>query len=58
MIAIIGQLMGIALLFFNRVLAAIFFACDGVAFVWLIVILIKERQQEKKEMDEHDYRDY
>ncbi|MFC3883840.1 hypothetical protein ACFOU2_10130 [Bacillus songklensis] len=57
-IAIVGQLAGIVLLFIDKQKALGFFIIYGIGLVLLLVVLMIERKKEKKEEDEHDYRDY
>ena len=57
-IVTVGQLVGVGLFFVNIVVAIYFYAFVVVAFITLMILLIIERVNEKKEDDEHDYRDY
>lgn len=57
-VALIGQVVGIVLLFFNVLLAVIFYILYGMAIVALIIVLIMERDKEKEEDDKNDYSDY
>ncbi|MFE7063832.1 hypothetical protein ACFVAD_16965 [Sutcliffiella sp. NPDC057660] len=57
-VALIGQVVGIVLLFFNVMLAVIFYILYGMAIVALFIVLIVERDKEKEEDDKNDYSDY
>ncbi|WP_417898308.1 hypothetical protein ABN702_19145 [Bacillus haimaensis] len=57
-VALIGQVVGIVLLFFNVLLAVIFYILYGMAIVALFIVLIMERDKEKEEDDKNDYSDY
>lgn len=57
-VALIGQVVGIVLLFFNVLLAVIFYILYGLAIVALFIVLIMERDKEKEEDDKNDYSDY
>ncbi|MCA1321952.1 hypothetical protein LC085_18820 [Bacillus tianshenii] len=57
-IALIGQVVGIVLVFFNILLAVIFYILYGLAIVALFIVLIMERDKEKEEDDKNDYSDY
>ncbi|MFC0272126.1 hypothetical protein ACFFIX_11750 [Metabacillus herbersteinensis] len=56
--AVVTQLTGILFLFINIHIAAILFIIYGIALIGLLIVFIKNRYDEKKEDDEHDYRDY
>jgi hypothetical protein len=56
--AVVGQLIGMVLLFVDQKKAVLFFIVYGVALGLLLMLLIVERRKEKKEDDERDYRDY
>ena len=57
-VALIGQVVGIVLVFFNVLLAVIFYILYGLAVVALFIVLIMERDKEKEEDDKNDYSDY
>lgn len=57
-VALIGQVVGIVLIFFNVLLAVIFYILYGLAVVALFIVLILERDKEKEEDDKNDYSDY
>jgi ABC-type transport system involved in cytochrome bd biosynthesis fused ATPase/permease subunit len=57
-VALIGQVVGIVLLFFNVLLAVIFYILYGMAIIALFIVLIMERDKEKEEDDKSDYSDY
>jgi len=57
-IAVIAQLTGVVYLFIHIETAIMLFIVYGAAFVLLIGVLVKERLKEKKEEEDHDYRDY
>lgn len=57
-LVVIGQLLGIAFLFFNIKLAILTFIIYGLALLGLLIILILERIKEKRDDDDHDYRNY
>lgn len=57
-VALIGQVVGIVLLFFNVLLAVIFYILYGMAIVALFIVLIMERDKEKEEDDKNDNSDY
>ena len=58
LIATVGQVIGILLLFINLVWAGIFYIAYFIALILLMVVLIMERKKEKEEDDRNDYRDY
>ena len=53
-----GQLVGVGLFFVNIVVAIYFYAFVVIAFITLMILLVIERINEKKEDDENDYRNY
>jgi 5-bromo-4-chloroindolyl phosphate hydrolysis protein len=57
-VAILGQIIGIILLFINIKVAIILYILYGIAVLALIILLVKDRWKEKKEDDENDYRNY
>ena len=57
-VAVVGQIIGVILLFINVQLAIMAYVIYGIALIVLTILLIKERLKEKKEDDENDYRDY
>ncbi|TKC18121.1 hypothetical protein [Robertmurraya kyonggiensis] len=58
LIAVIGQILGIILLFVHMTAAIVSFIIYGLACATLFILLIVERMKEKEEENEHDYRDY
>ncbi|MBM7621609.1 Sec-independent protein secretion pathway component TatC [Bacillus tianshenii] len=57
-VALIGQVVGIVLVFVDVLLAVIFYILYGLAVVALFIVLIMERDKEKEEDDKNDYSDY
>jgi hypothetical protein len=57
-VAVVGQLTGMVLLFIDKQKAVTFFIAYGIGLVLLLIVLVIERRKEKKEDDERDYRDY
>jgi hypothetical protein len=57
-IAVVGQLTGMVLLFIDKQKAVTFFIAYGIGLALLLIVLVIERRKEKKEDDERDYRDY
>lgn len=58
LIAGLGQIIGIILLFVQMKAAIVTFIIYGLACATLLILLIVDRVKEKEEEDEHDYRDY
>lgn len=57
-IAILGQFLGIGLLFVNIKLAIIFYIIYVLVLIIIFVLLVYERKKEKEEDDRNDYRNY
>ncbi|WP_110113843.1 hypothetical protein [Bacillus sp. CGMCC 1.16541] len=57
-VAIVGQLVGVAFLFINITAAIVFYVTYVIALIGLVVLFIWERKKEKEEEDNRDYRDY
>jgi predicted membrane channel-forming protein YqfA (hemolysin III family) len=57
-IAIAGQIIGIILLFINMKIAIFVYILYAIAIFSIFFLLIKDRQKEKREDDENDYRNY
>ncbi|WP_077211078.1 hypothetical protein [Bacillus dakarensis] len=58
MMIVIGQLLGIVMLFINIKIAIFVFIVYGLAMLGIFIVLIVERLKEKEEDDENDYRNY
>lgn len=58
LITVVGQFLGIVMLFFNVAAAVLIFILQGVAILAIFIVLIVERIKEKEEDDENDYRNY
>lgn len=56
--AVLGHIIGIALLFFSVQAALWFYGVYVIALVLIFIILIIERKKEKEEDDRNDYRNY
>jgi Flp pilus assembly protein TadB len=57
-VALLGQVVGVMLLFINIWWAVLFYIVYGLAMLALVIVLIVERDKEKEEDDQNDYRDY
>ncbi|WP_163101730.1 hypothetical protein [Peribacillus alkalitolerans] len=55
---IIGQLVGLVLLFINMQWAITLYTIYGIALILLFIIMFFERKKEKREEDPNDYRNY
>ncbi|WP_108671947.1 hypothetical protein [Peribacillus acanthi] len=55
---IIGQLVGLVLLFINMKWAITLYIIYGIALLLLFIIMFYERKKEKREEDPNDYRNY
>jgi hypothetical protein len=53
-----GQLLGLAMIFVNLKAAVIFYASYAILIIALLAVIGWERNKEKKEENEHDYRHY
>ncbi|CAG9622097.1 hypothetical protein [Sutcliffiella rhizosphaerae] len=58
LVAIMGQVVGIALLVLHVWIGVLFFILYAIAIIALFLVLIIERQKEKKEDEKNDYRNY
>lgn len=58
LVAILGQVVGLALLVVNIWLGILFYIFYVLALVALFIVLIVERAKEKEEDDKNDYSDY
>jgi Sec-independent protein secretion pathway component TatC len=57
-IAVIGQILGIILLFINVKLAIAVYILYAIAIFAVFFLLVRDRRKEKREDDENDYRNY
>lgn len=55
---VLGQLLGIVMLFFNVKIAIFLFIIYGLALITIFIVLVVERIKEKEEDDDNDYRNY
>ncbi|MCP8615721.1 hypothetical protein [Salirhabdus salicampi] len=53
-----AQLLGFVYLFINVKIAVTLILANVVFFIFLIMVFVKERVDEKKEENDDDYRDY
>ncbi|MGD6781879.1 hypothetical protein ACQCT3_20315 [Sutcliffiella horikoshii] len=58
LVAILGQVVGVALLIVNIWLGVMFYIFYVLALLALFIVLIVERAKEKEEDDKNDYSDY
>ncbi|MBP2241042.1 hypothetical protein J2Z40_001604 [Cytobacillus eiseniae] len=58
LVASIGQVLAIILLFINIKAAIVFYVGYAVLMIGIFVILLLERKKEKEEDDRNDYRNY
>ncbi len=57
-IGLVTQIIGFIFLFFEFIIGITFIGLSFISFVIILIYLIKERIQEKKEEEENDYRNY
>ncbi|MGD6855394.1 hypothetical protein [Bacillus infantis] len=53
-----GQLLGLAMIFISLKAAVLFYASYAIFIIALLIMVGWERNKEKKEENEHDYRHY
>ncbi len=58
LVALLGQVVGLALLVINIWLGVLFYIFYVIALISLFIVLIVERAKEKEEDDKNDYSDY
>ena len=58
LVALLGQVVGLALLVVNIWLGIMFYIFYVLALIALFIVLIVERAKEKEEDDKNDYSDY